>query len=164
MRERQLPNPQLRISGKSTSARGTIARGTKERHGSQCHMSRRKGTAVFVLMVVLLIVGLLVQQSVRTLWTFRRSQQQQLQIAQARELLEIGKQLDKSIGPDRIQERAQSPIIVSVGNQFGRIELLSETGDGPKKSYWIAKLPVDQSGNEILDQNTVTVSYERPTP
>ncbi len=164
MRERLLPIPQLRIGGKSTSARGTKARDTKERHGSQCRMSTRKGTAVFVLMVVLLIVGLLVQQSVRTLWTFRRSQQQQLQIAQARELLEIGKQLDKSVGPDRIQERAQSPIIVSVGNQFGRIELQSETGDGPKKSYWIAKLPVDQSGNEIRDQNTITVSYERPTP
>lgn len=126
--------------------------------------NKRKGTAVFVLLVVLLIVGLLVQQAVRTLWTFRRSQQQQLRIAQARELLEIGKQLDKAVGSDRSQELVQSPIIVAVGDQFGRIDLQHETGDGPKKSFWIAKLPVDQRGNELLDRNTVTVSYERPTP
>ena len=158
----QLPllKRQLRIGpDKNPSARGDVTRCT-----SNCSVSKRKGTAVFVLMVVLLIVGLLVQQAVRTLWTFRRSQQQQLRIAQARELLEIGKQLHKAIGSDRIQELDPSPVIVAVGDQFGRIELQRETGDGLKKSYWIAKLPVDQSGNELHDRNTVTVSYERPTP
>lgn len=159
---KQLPTfeHQLRISSKGHSARGDRKRNTAKKG----NVSQRNGTAVFVLMVVLLIVGLLVQQAVRTLWTFRRSQQQQLRIAQARELLEIAKQLDKAIGSDRSQEPAQSPIIVAVGDQFGRIELQHEIDDGQKKSFWIAKLPVDQSGNELLDRNTVTVSYERPTP
>lgn len=128
----------------------------------------RHGSILIVVLVVLTIVGLLSYQSVRTLLVIRRGQIQQNRIAQARELLDLAKQLDQSNTQKESIKPGQFSILIRIGDEYGKLELVqanqSEQGtleDFIPKQIWIAKLPVDSQGSEIPGSSPVVVSLER---
>lgn len=121
----------------------------------------RAGSAVIMLLVVLLLIGLLTQQTVRTLWILRRSQDHQFKIQQAKQLLELGLSLDRQSRRTANTLEKLAPLIVKVGDEYGRLEVLDQSSEGGLRSLWVAKLPVDVNGAELPHQVAVAVSCER---
>jgi Na+-transporting NADH:ubiquinone oxidoreductase subunit NqrC len=132
---------------------------------------RRSGASTILVLTVMLLVGLFIQQSVRSMWLLRRGQDQSQQIAQARELLELAKILDARASresAEQLQLLKQQPIIVPVLIHFGRLEWIDNTpSDGNSGSdndrssgRWVAKLPVDAQGVEVPGLPVISVSSE----
>jgi hypothetical protein len=121
-----------------------------------------------LVLVVLALVGLLTYQSVHTLLIIRRGQSQQARIAQVRELLDLAKQFEKSSNQKESIRPGQFSIILPVGDEYGKLELLpanvpekEDQERSGQNSVWIAKLPVDSQGNEIAGRSPVVASLER---
>jgi hypothetical protein len=120
----------------------------------------RTGSVVIMLLVVILLVGILTQQTVRSLWILRRSQDYQFKIQQANQLLELGRSLDRR--PDLIDNTQQQlPLIVQVGSDYARLEAIDQKAENGNRSIWVAKLPVDAAGMELPNQVPIVVSCER---
>lgn len=129
------------------------------------HRPRRNGGIVILLLIVLLVVGTLTHQAVRTLWLLRKNQDQQARIAQARELLEVGKQYDKSFA-ELVSSRQEVGLtfVVPVGQEYGRLALVpagNTSPEGNSSSLWVAKFPVNAQGEELSGSVTIVVSCER---
>jgi hypothetical protein len=120
----------------------------------------REGGVVILLLAIILLVGLLTHQTVRTLWILRRSQDQQSRIQQATQLLEIGRSIDQRGLPIDAQS---PPIVVQVGEEYGRLEAVNQSAENGSRGLWVAKLPVDASGNVSPEKLPITVSCERST-
>lgn len=121
----------------------------------------RTGNSVIMLLVVLLLVGLLTHQTVRSLWILRRSQDHQLKIQQANQLIELGRSLDQQSQLTSGNAGQMSSWVVQVGSQYGKLEIVEQSAESGSRSLWIAKLPVDANGVEFPNQVAVTVSCER---
>ncbi len=128
----------------------------------------RAGSILMVVLVVLMIAGMLSYQSMRTLLMVRKSHSQQAQVAQARELLDLARQLEQSQSQRELIQPGRYAVVLQVGDQFGKLELVyaiqavqGGQREADAQTMWIAKLPVDSQGNEITGQSTVVVSSER---
>ena len=72
------------------------------RRCSCCHSRhlRRRGAILIVVMVVLLITGLVASQTLQMLWNVASQDRQRVRIAQARELVELGRlMLEQGVVP-----------------------------------------------------------------
>lgn len=122
---------------------------------------RRRGVSAVVLLVVLLLVGLLAHQVARSLWILRVWQRQQVHIGQAQALLAIGLQLDQQYGISQVNSRMNAPMLITLGDHYGKVELDLGVDKTGVESHWIAKYPVDAEGRETAEQACVSVSCKR---
>lgn len=116
----------------------------------------------------MLIVGLLLHQTMRTLWILRHSQVARSNIHQARELLDLARQLDRQLDPATLQSLQSKPLIVPHGDSFGtlQIQTMDENSESVPDSFqtqWIAKIPTDALGQPLPNTPPVVVRLERET-
>lgn len=122
---------------------------------------RFKGTAVVAVLVVLLVSSLLAHQTVKSLLILRQGQRTQSRLAQASAVLELGRVLELQAS-DGQEVRAASPLIVSVGDRFAKIEF-SFLSEIERFSNRISvAYPVDVTGAELPNVSPVVVLWERP--
>jgi len=114
----------------------------------------RRGATVVAVLVVLFIVCLLAHQTVKTMFLLRRGQDDSLKIAQAREILELGRQLERRLDGN-LEQLTSSPVIVEMGMEFGKLVF---SPNGRITATW----PVDSSGEDLPHQLPTVVSWETP--
>lgn len=119
-----------------------------------------KGTAVVAVLVVLLISSLLAHQTVKSLLILRQGQRIQERLAQATAVLELGRDLDSRfiIAED---ERPSAPLIVSVGEEFAKIDFDFLSEIEPFSNRILITFPVDATGADLPSISPVVVSCER---
>jgi hypothetical protein len=120
--------------------------------GTSSRNAIRRGATVLAVLILLMIVCLLAHQTVRTLFLLRRGQDRTLKILQAREILELGKMLDRQEPPASDQQTSRQ-IVVSMGTEFGKLELFP---GGRSVATW----PVDSEGNEFPNRPPTVVSSQ----
>lgn len=116
-------------------------------------MRGKRGATVVAVLVVLFIVCLLAHQTVKTMLLLRRGQDYSLKIIQARELLELGRQLERRFD-GKLEQLTSGPVIVEMGTEFGKLEF---SPNGRILASW----PVDSLGEDLPNQLPTVVSWEK---
>ena len=149
----------------------------------------RGGATVMAVLIVLSIVCLLAHQTVRTLFLLRQGQSYSAKIAQAQEVLELGRQLERQL-EGNIDRLISGPVIVEIGQEYAKLVFSVEqpptpeemgtsgTADGrdresekkvPEASTGArrqsstrisATWPVDSLGKEFPNQVPIVVTWE----
>jgi len=119
-----------------------------------------KGTAVVAVLVVLMVSSLLAHQTVKSLWILRQGQRTQVRLAQASAVLELGRFLENRFSIDR-NLRPSDPLIVSVGEEFAKIEFAFLSEIETFSNRILVTFPVDVTGAELPNVSPVAVSWER---
>lgn len=111
------------------------------------------GSVLVCVLVVLLLVGLLMTQTIQTLVVLRKGDGQRRQVQQARELLELGKMVARR--PRETAEVFEQRILVDASTEtYGsiRLEALSEY-----QLRIVARFPDDDENNPITASEVITI-------
>lgn len=85
----------------------------------------RNGATVLAVLIILSIVCLLAHQTVRTMVLLRRGQDNATRIAQAYEVLELGRDIERRFR-SQTERLTSGPFVVKLSQEFAKLDFVTE--------------------------------------